>query len=47
MSDDELKALVTDVKRHIDVSTEATRSELRVVAEGVLTLEQRIEPPLR
>lgn len=36
MTDDELKALVQDMKRHMDVVAEGLRSDVRQVAEGLL-----------
>ena len=42
MSDD-IKALAEELKRHIDVSAEATRAEVRAVAEGVLTVQKQVD----
>jgi uncharacterized small protein (DUF1192 family) len=38
MASDELKALLDEVKRHMDVVAEGIRGDVRQVAEGMLTL---------
>ena len=43
MSDDELKRLFDEIRRHVDVSTESVRSEIRIVAEAVANLDEKLD----
>ena len=39
----DFKALAEELKRHIDVSAESVRSDVRSVAEGVIAVHQRLD----
>lgn len=43
----ELRAEIQDVKRHSDVIAESLRSEIRLVAEGVVGLDEKFTPEFR
>lgn len=43
MTDDELKGLFETMRRHFDVVTEATRGDVRLVAESVALSHERID----
>lgn len=43
MTDDELKGMFESLRRHFDVVTEATRGDLRLVAESVALSHERID----
>ena len=47
MTDEDLRRLfegaVTEMRRHFDVSTEAMKREVRIVAEGVTRLDQKLD----
>ena len=40
---EELSAFSEDIKRHFDTTAEALRSDVRTVAEGVLTVQRDLE----
>ena len=40
---DDLKQFADEIKRHFDVTAESLRSEIRLVAEGFSTLDERME----
>ena len=40
---DDLQKLLEQVKRHIDVTAEAVRGDVRAVADGVLGVEQKLD----
>lgn len=43
MTDDDLKSLFEDVKRHTGVIVESVRSEVRGVAEGLLNVNAKMD----
>ncbi|MEO8380280.1 MAG: hypothetical protein ABI779_11505 [Acidobacteriota bacterium] len=43
MTDDELKGLFESMRRHFDVVSEATRGDLRLVAETIVLTHERID----
>ena len=40
---DDLKQFADEVKRHFDVTAESLRSEIRLVAEGLISLDHKME----
>jgi hypothetical protein len=40
---EDLKQFAEEIKRHFDVTAESLRSEIRLVAEGLITLDERME----
>lgn len=42
MTEDQEK-LLDEIKRHVDVTAESLRGEIRLVAEGVLTVDDKLE----
>ena len=47
MTDEDLRPLfegaVGEIRRHFDVSTEEVKREVRIVAEGVVRLDQKLD----
>ena len=40
---DDLKQFADEIKRHFDVTAESLRSEVRQVAEGLISLDEKME----